>query len=71
MGVQGRTTNIETTGEAARGLVLRFCGSFQLRRLLVSSIELGQTRSRRRQHKRIRERNHVTRGLLRSSVDLF
>lgn len=62
---------VDTTGEAVRGLVLSLCGSFQLRRLLVSSIELGQTSSRRRQHKRIRERNQITRGLLRSSVDLF
>jgi 4-alpha-glucanotransferase len=40
---------VDTTEEAVRGLVLRLCGSFQLRRLLVSSIELGQTSSRRRQ----------------------
>ena len=46
------------------------CGNFQLRSLQVL-VELGQTSSRRRQNKRIRERNHVTRGLLGSSVDLF
>ena len=59
------------SGKRTRFLWLRcLCGNFHLCSLQVL-IELGQTSSRRRQNKRIRERNHVTRGLLGSSVDLF
>src|SRR5208282_4086059 len=47
------------------------CGDIQLRRLQVVPLELGQTSRGRRQDKRIGERNHVARGLLSSSVDLF
>ena len=48
----------------------RLCGDFQLRRLHVIPLELGKTSCGRGQDKRIGERNHVTRGLLSSSVDL-